>query len=106
MPVSPTSFPSALAAYTRAVDPARAAAAPPSSAPAPESFGDLLARSMSEAVATGDKAEASSLEALTGRVPLQDLVERVNAAEMSLQTVVAVRDRLITAYQEIMRMPI
>jgi flagellar hook-basal body complex protein FliE len=33
------------------------------------------------------------------------VVEAVNAAEITLQTVVAVRDRIITAYQEIMRMP-
>jgi flagellar hook-basal body complex protein FliE len=33
------------------------------------------------------------------------VVEAVNAAELTLQTVVAVRDRIIGAYQEIMRMP-
>ena len=36
---------------------------------------------------------------------LQEVVEAVNAAEITLQTVVAVRDRMITAYQEIIRMP-
>jgi flagellar biosynthetic protein FliQ len=34
------------------------------------------------------------------------VVEAVNAAELTLQTVVAVRDRMIAAYQEILRMPI
>ena len=33
-------------------------------------------------------------------------MEAVNAAELTLQTVVAVRDRMITAYQDIIRMPI
>jgi flagellar hook-basal body complex protein FliE len=32
-------------------------------------------------------------------------VEAVNAAEITLQTVVALRDRMISAYQEILRMP-
>jgi flagellar hook-basal body complex protein FliE len=35
-----------------------------------------------------------------------DVVTAVSNAEMTLQTVVAVRDRVLNAYQEIMRMPI
>ena len=37
---------------------------------------------------------------------LQDVVEAVTEAELSLQKMTAVRDRVISAYQEIMRMPI
>ncbi len=35
-----------------------------------------------------------------------DVVQAVSNAELTLQTVVAVRDRVVNAYQEIMRMPI
>ena len=44
------------------------------------------------------------MERITNR--LQDVVEAVTEAELSLQKVTAVRDRVISAYQEIMRMPI
>ena len=50
--------------------------------------------------------EAKAVEALTGRASLQDVVEAVTEAELSLQKMTAVRDRVISAYQEIMRMPI
>lgn len=104
MPVSATS--PALAAYARAIDQAKGAALPSGQEPPTESFGALLERSLTDAIETSEKSEAVAFEALTGQVPLQELVERVNSAEISLQTVVAVRDRLIAAYQEIMRMPI
>jgi flagellar hook-basal body complex protein FliE len=51
-------------------------------------------------------SEAKAVEALTGRASLQDVVEAVTEAELSLQKMTAVRDRVISAYQEIMRMPI
>jgi len=70
------------------------------------SFGDLLAQTASDAVDASRASEAISIQAASGKVDLQDVVEAVNAAEISLQTVVSVRDRVISAYQEIMRMPI
>ena len=50
--------------------------------------------------------EAKAVQALTGKASLQDVVEAVTEAELSLQKMTAVRDRVISAYQEIMRMPI
>jgi flagellar hook-basal body complex protein FliE len=50
--------------------------------------------------------EAKAVAALSGRASLQDVVEAVTEAELSLQKMTAVRDRVISAYQEIMRMPI
>ena len=43
---------------------------------------------------------------MTGQVDIRDVVMAVNNAEVTLQTAVAVRDKVIAAYQEIMRMPI
>lgn len=100
------SLPPALAAYARAAEQARAPTGATSDEPGPASFGALLERAMTDSVETNRTGEQAAIEALTGRVPLQEVIERVNAAELSLQAVVAVRDRLITAYQEIMRMPI
>jgi flagellar hook-basal body complex protein FliE len=49
---------------------------------------------------------SSKAQGVTGENDLTDIVEAVTAAELTLQTVVAVRDRLVSAYQDIMRMPI
>jgi flagellar hook-basal body complex protein FliE len=54
----------------------------------------------------GTRAKRSRPAAVSGHTSLQEVVEAVNAAELTLQTVVAVRDRMIAAYQEILRMPI
>ncbi len=98
----------ALAAYGRAVAGAGAGAAPPSPAEgsvAP-SFAAVLERTLEGAVAAGRDGEAAAVGGIAGRIGPQEVVQAVTAAELSLQTVVAVRDRLVAAYQEILRMPI
>ena len=44
--------------------------------------------------------------AIAGEADVTDVVMAVTNAETTLQTVVAVRDRVMAAYQEILRMPI
>lgn len=61
------------------------------------------ATSATEAVSAGEKA---TIQAMTGGAELTDVITAVSNAELTLQTVVAVRDRVIQAYQEIIRMPI
>lgn len=70
------------------------------------SFADFVKDSIGNAVSTTRASETASLNAISGKADVVDLVTAVNDAEMTLQTVVAVRDRVIQAYQEIMRMPI
>lgn len=70
------------------------------------SFGDVLKTSILDSIQTMKGGEQMSAKAVTGEASLPEVVQAVNAAELTLSTVVAVRDRLITAYQEIMRMPI
>ena len=43
---------------------------------------------------------------VAGKAELIDVVTAISAAEASLETVMAVRDQVINAYQEIMRMPV
>ena len=52
------------------------------------------------------EGEQKSMQGVAGNVDIRDVVMAVNNAEVTLQTVVAVRDRVVSAYQEIMRMPI
>ena len=51
-------------------------------------------------------ADAKSVEALSGGGNLTDVVTALARAELTLQTATAVRDRVVQAYQDIMKMPI
>ncbi|MGH1399260.1 MAG: flagellar hook-basal body complex protein FliE [Alphaproteobacteria bacterium] len=70
------------------------------------SFADFLKDKASDAVETIRDSEAISAKAVTGEANLTEVVQAVTDAELTLQTVVAVRDRMISAYQDIMSMPI
>lgn len=70
------------------------------------SFSDFLKQKTQESVDVMRQSEQISARAVTGEADITDVVQAVTAAELTLQTVVSVRDRLISAYQEIMRMPI
>ena len=59
-----------------------------------------------DAVKTGQKGEAMSIAGVAGKADVMDVVRAVGAAEVTLQTVVAVRDKMVNAYQELIRMPI
>ena len=69
------------------------------------SFADMIKTGVQELVDTQRASEAISAQAVTGKADLVDVVRVVGEAEMTLQTVVAVRDKMIGAYQDIMRMP-
>ena len=69
------------------------------------SFSNLLKEGLQSAVDTQYKSESMKMDAITGKVDLADLVTSVNNAELSLNTVIAVRDKIIGAYQDIIRMP-
>ena len=68
-----------------------------------ESFGAVLKNSILDSISTMKHSETMSARAVTGDASLPDVVQAVNAAELTLQTVTAVRDRLINAYSELMR---
>ncbi len=71
-----------------------------------ESFGQILSQQVSAVENTAKAGEAAATQAAAGQGNLVDLVTQVAEAEVMLQTAVTVRDRVISAYQEIMRMPI
>jgi flagellar hook-basal body complex protein FliE len=69
-------------------------------------FSEVLQQLAKDAVDTTKEAEKASLQAVEGKADLNQVVNSVTAAELTVQTVTAVRDRVISAYQEILRMPI
>jgi flagellar hook-basal body complex protein FliE len=69
-------------------------------------FADMLTNVMGDMTQSSRAAETQMTSAVQGQGSLIDVVTAVSSAEASLETVMAVRDQVIQAYQEIMRMPI
>jgi flagellar hook-basal body complex protein FliE len=69
-------------------------------------FGTTLQHTLQGAVDTFHAADTESTEALTGGGNLTEVVTALSRAELTLQTATAIRDRVVQAYQDIMKMPI
>ena len=70
------------------------------------SFGNMVKTAVDDTVAMQKQAEATTIAGIQGKADIQDVVLAVSNAEMALETVVAVRDTAIKAYNTIMQMPI
>lgn len=73
---------------------------------AAQSFGDFLASAVKDSISTMKQGETMAIKQIAGQADIVDVVNAVNQAELTLNTVVAVRDKIIQAYQSIMQMPI
>ena len=69
-------------------------------------FAELLKSTLEATGETTKAADASLMTQAAGKAEMVDVVTAVAEAELTVQTIVAVRDRVISAYQEILRMPI
>lgn len=69
-------------------------------------FSDLLKSSMNNVLDQANNSEMLSQKLVAGEADLLDVTNAVNNMEVTLQTVIAIRDKVLTAYQEIMRMPL
>jgi flagellar hook-basal body complex protein FliE len=69
-------------------------------------FGSVLARAMEGAVDAGRQADQQSMQAIAGGGNLTEVVTAVSRAELALQSTTAIRDRVVQAYQDIIKMPI
>jgi flagellar hook-basal body complex protein FliE len=70
------------------------------------SFADVLAGVARDGMQTMHAAEVSSFNGLAGKAGVQEVVSSVLAAERALQTAIAIRDKTVSAIQEITRMQI
>ena len=70
-----------------------------------DDFAGLVKSAIKEAVRIGERSERQSIAAIQDKADLDQVVTAVAEAEVTLQTVVAVRDKVIDAYKEIIRMP-
>jgi flagellar hook-basal body complex protein FliE len=98
-------FNAAAAAYSSALNraPSTGDGAP---AAAPGGFADLVQRAAVSAIGTMQAGEAATSRALSGPTNMAEVVTAVSNAEVTLQAAVAVRDKVIQAYQDVIRMPI
>ena len=70
------------------------------------SFGSVLQNALNGAIETGHTAETDAMQAISGQGNLTDVVTALSRADLALQTTTAIRDRVVSAYQDIMKMPI
>ena len=71
-----------------------------------QGFGAALGRALEGVVNAGHDADAQSMRAIAGGGNLTEVATAVSRAQLALQGAVAIRDKVIQAYQDIMRMPI
>ncbi|MFC7051852.1 flagellar hook-basal body complex protein FliE [Hansschlegelia quercus] len=70
-------------------------------------FGEMLEKSLAGMAEQGRATDAQAMQAVTGgKSDVVDVVTAVAESELALDTLVSVRDKVIAAYEEIMRMPI
>lgn len=95
----------AAAAYSRVARKAQEPGLEPRSSGGAD-FAGAVREAAQSTVSTLKQAEAASLQAAVGKADIGQVVTAVSNAEVTLQAAVAVRDRVIQAYLDIIRMPI
>jgi len=71
-----------------------------------DSFSASLEQAMEQAVEVGHTADKQSMKAISGDGNLTEVVTALSRAQLTLATVTTVRDKVVQAYQDIMKMPI
>ena len=69
-------------------------------------FQNMVQDALSSTVDSVKQAEQTTIQGLQGKADIQDVVQAIANAENALETVVAVRDTAIKAYQSIIQMTI
>ena len=73
---------------------------------ADKGFGAMLKDAIGSVVETGRKSDSQTAAMMTGKADMVDVVTAVSQTEVAVEALVSVRDKVIQAYEEIMRMPI
>ncbi len=70
------------------------------------SFGDALGQVLGAVADAGKTADRQTAEAMQGKADMVDVVTAVAESETAIATLVSVRDKVISAYEDILKMPI
>ena len=103
---SPSIAANAYASLARLADPSAALAKAGGEAAGEPNFGALLKDAMGAVVEAGRKSDAQTKAMAVGKANIVDVVTAVSQTEVAVDALVSVRDRVIAAYEEIMKMPI
>jgi flagellar hook-basal body complex protein FliE len=71
-----------------------------------QSFGAVLKDAIGSVLDAGRKSDAQSIAMASGKANVMDVVTAVAETDVAVSTLVSVRDRVIQAYEDIMKMPI
>lgn len=99
-------FSSPLAAYQKVQGIAGTAAGATEGVVPGGSFSDVLANFTSDSIDTLKKGEQVTMLAAQGKADITTVVSAMSEADLTLQTIVSIRDRVMSAYQDVIRMPI
>jgi flagellar hook-basal body complex protein FliE len=70
------------------------------------SFGDLVKNAIGDVMEGGRKSDAQTVAMASGKANVMDVVTAVAETDVKVSTLVSVRDKVIQAYEDIMKMPI
>ncbi|MCK1652558.1 flagellar hook-basal body complex protein FliE [Bradyrhizobium sp. 149] len=76
------------------------------SEPSGQSFASLLKDTVGSVLESGRKSDAQTVAMAAGKANVMDVVTAVADTDVAVSTLVSVRDRVIAAYEDIMKMPI
>ena len=77
-----------------------------SQTPDPHAFGEILKNAMTDTVQSSRAAEQAMTNQVQGKADLVDTVTAISSAQSNLDTVMAIRDQVINAYQDVLKTPI
>ena len=69
-------------------------------------FGKFLTEQLQGVMDAGKTSDKMSMDLVNGKGNVVDVVTAVSQTQLAMESMVAVRDKVISAYEEIMRMPI
>jgi flagellar hook-basal body complex protein FliE len=102
---TPSAAANAYASLARIADPSSGLGKALGEAQGP-SFGALLKDAIGSVLEAGKASDAQQRAMVAGKANIVDVVTAVSETEVAVEALVSVRDRMIQAYEEIMRMPI
>ncbi|NOZ31542.1 MAG: flagellar hook-basal body complex protein FliE [Alphaproteobacteria bacterium] len=70
------------------------------------SFGELLNSGLEQVVEAGRASDQAGMNLVNGRGDIVDVVTALSETEIAMETMVTIRDKVISSYETIMRMPI
>jgi flagellar hook-basal body complex protein FliE len=71
-----------------------------------DSFSASLQQAVEQAADVGHNADNQAMKAISGGGNLTEVVTALSKAQLTLQTVTTIRDKVVQAYQDIIKMPI